>query len=228
MNKVATRQASSRAPKLAPKPASRQRGPQQRAEETREALLTTGLHMFTTQSYDGVSVRALELEADVQRGAVAYHFQSKEGLWKAVVGYILDRFTNHLGPLEPVLKDLDEEARLRAVITAFVRFSAETPELNRLIIQEGREESWRLDYLIATFIKDRFEWMEEMLGLLADPHTYYMSIGAATLVFDIEHECRALFGVDPTTDEFIKEHAARVADMLVYLRRKEAGESHDR
>lgn len=228
MNKVATRQASSRAPKLAPKPASRQRGPQQRAEETREALLTTGLHMFTTQSYDGVSVRALELEADVQRGAVAYHFQSKEGLWKAVVGYILDRFTNHLGPLEPVLKDLDEEARLRAVITAFVRFSAETPELNRLIIQEGREPSWRLDYLIATFIKDRFEWVEEMLGLLADPHTYYMSIGAATLVFDVEYECRALFGVDPTTDEFIKEHATRVADMLVYLRRKETGESHDR
>lgn len=224
MNKLATRQPPKRAPKPTPKAAVRQRGLQQRAEDTREALLKTALHMFTTQSYDGVSVRALEMEADVQRGAAAYHFQSKEGLWKAVIDYILDRFTKHLGPLEPVLKDLDEEARLRAVITAFVRFSAETPELNRLIIQEGREQSWRLDYLIATFIKDRFEWVEEMLGLLADPHTYYMSIGAATLVFDVEHECRALFDVDPTTDEFIKEHAARVADMLVYLRGRETAE----
>lgn len=213
---------------LATKPAQRRRGPQQRAEETRAALLETAVHIFTTHSYDGVSVRALETAAKVQRGAAAYHFESKEGLWKAAVGTILEKFVARLGPLETVLIDLDEEAQIRAAVTAFVRFSAETPELNRLIIQEGREDTWRLDYLVNTFIRDRFGRLRDTLNLLSNPHTYYMSIGAATLVFDVEHECKNLFGVDPTTDDFIRDHAARVADMVVYLRRKELAEKEAR
>ena len=205
----------------------RQRGPQQRAEETRAALLTTAVHIFTTHSYDGVSIRALETAANVQRGAAAYHFGNKEGLWKAAVGTILERFVARLGPLETVLIDLDEEAQIRAAVTAFVRFSAETPELNRLIIQEGREDTWRLEFLVNTFIRDRFGRLQDTLKLLSNPHTYYMAIGAATLVFDVEYECRNLFGVDPTSDEFIRDHAARVADMVVYLRRKELAETEE-
>ena len=112
-------------------------------------------------------------------------------------------------------------------MTAFVRFSAETPELNRLIIQEGREDTWRLEFLVNTFIRDRFGRLQDTLKLLSNPHTYYMAIGAATLVFDVEYECRNLFGVNPTSDEFIRDHAARVADMVVYLRRKELAETEE-
>ncbi len=183
--------------------------------------------MFTTLGFDGVSIRALEVAADVQRGAVSYHFEDKATLWKAAVEHILQNYSKHLGPLEAVLSDLDEESRLRVVITAFVRFSAETPELNRLIIQEGRHDTWRLHYLINTFIRDRFGWLQDSLELLNDPHAYYMAIGAATLVFDVEHECRELFGVEPKSDEFIKEHAERVADFVIYMRKKELEVSTD-
>ncbi|MGD1934747.1 MAG: TetR/AcrR family transcriptional regulator [Candidatus Phaeomarinobacter sp.] len=213
---------------IATKSVQRRRAPQQRAEETRAALLETAVHMFTTHSYDGISIRALETAANVQRGAAAYHFESKEGLWKAAVGTILERFVTRLGTLETVLIDLDEDEQIRAEVKAFVRFSAETPELNRLIIQEGREDTWRLDYLVNTFIRDRFGRLRETLNLLSNPHTYYMAIGAATLVFDVEYECKTLFGVDPKTDEFIRDHAARVADMVVYLRRKELAEEETR
>jgi hypothetical protein len=38
-------------------------------------------------------------------------------------------------------------------------------------------------------------------------------IGASAMVFDVEFECRRAFGIDPTTDEFIRMHAARIVDM---------------
>lgn len=211
--------------KISSKPTTRQRAPQGRAEETRTALLDIATAEFATHTYDGISVRALETAAGVQRGAAAYHFGDKAGLWKAAVDRILRSLEARIEPLSSMLQDLDEEARVRAVIAAFVRFSADTPELNRLIIQEGRTDSWRLHYLIESFHRNRFAWLRDMVGVLQDPHTYYMTIGAATLVFNAEHECRELFGIDPTSDEFIREHAARVADLIIFLRQQEKGKT---
>jgi AcrR family transcriptional regulator len=194
---------------------------QQRAAETRDALLDVATEAFASHTYDGVSIRALESSAGVQRGAAAYHFADKEGLWKAAIDRILAVLQSRIEPLAPILKDLDEDGRLRAVITAFVRFSAEAPELTRLVIQEGRADSWRLDYLISTFHHNRLAWLQDFVGIMKDPHYYYMAVGAATLIFNAEHECRELFGVDPMKDDFIREHANRVADMAVYLRNQE-------
>jgi len=194
------------------------RAPQQRAEETKTALLVTAIEMFSTLGYDGVSIRALETQAEVQRGAAAYHFGTKEDLWKRAIDRLLQRIIDAFQPLEQIILDLDEDARLRAVITALVRYSAEAPELNRLMVQEGRYDSWRLDYILDSFTRGQLEWSKDVLGLFSDPHTYYIIIGSSTFVFDVEFECRKLFGVDPTTDEFIRTHAARVADLVLATR----------
>ena len=191
------------------------RAPQKRAEETRETLIAMAIERFSSMGYDGVSVRALESDAGVQRGAVAYHFDNKETLWKRAVDRIAERFAKQFAPLEPIIRDLDPEDGLRAGIAAFVRFSAEQPELNRLMVQEGRHDSWRLEYIVDTFVAQRRDWLKDVFGMLSDPHLYYILIGSAAFVFDVEHECRRLFDVDPTTDEFIREHAARVADMTI-------------
>jgi TetR/AcrR family transcriptional regulator len=201
----------------------KKRNPQQRAEETKNTLLICATEMFTSQGFDGVSIRALETVAGVQRGAVAYHYKNKELLWKATVDRLLEIFASYIDPLQATLKDLDEDVRLRMVIAATVRFSAQTPEFSRLMVQEGRFKTWRLDYLLDNFLRARSSWLNETVGLLSDPHTYYIAVGAATLVFDVEHECKELFSVDPTTDDFIREHSTRVADMIIYLRNKAKG-----
>lgn len=201
-----------------PATALKPRAPQQRSQNTRNALLAEATEAFTSQGYDGVSVRALEAAAKVQHGAVAYHFKNKKNLWKAAVDGLLARFASHLDPLRATILDLDEEARLRVMITAIVRFSAQTPQFSRLMVQEGRFNTWRLHYLLDTFLRDRMAWLNDMIGLMDDPHTYYIGIGAATQVFDVEQSCRELFDVDPTSDAFIKEHASRVTDTLIFLR----------
>ncbi len=195
--------------------ATAKRGPQRRSEETRNAILEMAIEMFSSLGYEGVSVRALEVAAGVQRGAVAYHFDGKESLWKAAIDRLLERFGAHFDPLEKTFRDLDDTARMRALIAALVRFSAETPQFNRLLLHEGGHDTWRMTHIVDRFIRERLSWLGDFAGLLSNAHDYYIVIGAATFVFGVEYECRRLFEVDPTSDEFIREHAARVADLLL-------------
>lgn len=196
------------------------RGPQQRSQDTRNALLNAATELFTLQGYEGVSVRALETAAQVQHGAVTYHFKNKEMLWKAAIDELMANFASYIDPLRATMADLDDDARLRMIVAAIVRYSAQTPELSQLMVQEGRFDTWRLKYLLDNFMRDGRAWLVEMIDVLNDPHTYYIAIGAMTQVFDVAHACKELFGVDPSSDAFIKEHAGRVADMLIGMRRK--------
>lgn len=118
-------------------------------------------------------------------------------------------------------------AGIRKMIAVFIRFSAETPELSRLMVQEGRHDSWRLQYIIETFSRRRITWADELTGWLSDPHIFYIVIGASTLVFDVENECRHLFNIDPTTDEFIREHANQVAEVFLMLKNRRRKESRE-
>ena len=203
---------------------ARQRATQQRAEETQQAVLETALRAFSINGYDGVSLRTLEAEAGVQRGAVAYHFDNKETLWKRCVDLLVTRLDAHFEPLAATFLDFDAASRLRAAIAAFVRYSAENPELGRIITREGSQPSWRLSYIVAQFQPRRAQWLEIVGGLKLDAHLYYFVIGAGAFVFDVEYECREIFDVDPRSDAFIRDHAAMVADMTVALieRRREA------
>ena len=194
------------------------RAPQQRAELTRRSILKAAVELFSSLGFDGVSLRTIEAHAGVQRGAVAYHFDSKDALWRQAIDSVFERFEVHFAPLDSTLRDLDPDLRLRTAITAFVRFSAEMPELNRLMVQEGKQASWRLDYIIDRHMRPGFDRVTELLGSPLDPHTYYFIIGASAMVFNVEYECRIVFGVDPTTDEFIRDHASRVADLILRTR----------
>lgn len=51
---------------------------------TKENILQTALKLFATQGYDATSVRQISKEANANLSAISYHFESKEGLYKAV------------------------------------------------------------------------------------------------------------------------------------------------
>jgi len=198
------------------------RRPQQRALETRAALLDAAIEAFSTRGFDGVSVRQLEELAVVKRGLVAYHFSDKQGLWKAAVDRLFAQMGEAFGGRLTALADVPAREAARALLRAFVRFSAARPELNRLMIQECARASWRVDYIVGQHVRPMLEWLAGVLpdahGLVfgrGDPHRYYMLVGAATFVFSAEAECAGLFGVSPRTNAFVEHHAEQVLDLLV-------------
>jgi AcrR family transcriptional regulator len=199
-------------------PACRKRAVQKRAEETKSQILAAAIGLFSTFGYEGVSIRTVESQARVKRGLVAYHFGPKEELWKAAVDALFGDSNEMMIELATSMMDLAPEARSRAAIGAFVRFSAQRPEVSRLMVQEGRARSWRLDYLLEHYVRPRVDWITDALGEKLDAHRHYMMLGAATFVFDVESECEALFDVDPRTEEFANDHANAVSDMISAMR----------
>lgn len=193
----------------------RKRAVQQRAEETKDSLLAAGVDLFSSRGFEGVSIRAIEEASETKRGLVAYHFGSKENFWKAVAKRVFEQVPDASSKTRDALQGLDKEAQIRWYMTSFVYYSAEHPEISRLIIQEGKVSSWRLDYLVENYVRPRLDLFSELLGQELDAHMLYTFIGAATVVFDVEAECESLFGFNPRNKAFVKEHARRVCDLLI-------------
>ncbi len=56
----------------------------ERSQATRKTLMDVGLTLFAERGYSEVSVAELARRAGVSTGALYHHFQSKQGLFKAV------------------------------------------------------------------------------------------------------------------------------------------------
>lgn len=97
-------------------------------------LLDGARTLFARRGYEGASVRAITSRADVNLGAVTYHFGSKRALYdavaEAVVGPLrerVDRETSRDGP--PL-------SRLSGAVEAFFEHLEENPDLPHFILQE--------------------------------------------------------------------------------------------
>lgn len=203
-------------------PAAAPRRRQQRATETRAALLQAAMAAFSVGGFDSVSVRQLEETAAVKRGLVGYHFGDKEELWRAVVQRLFTALTDEFVDRVETLGDVAPVEAARALIKAFVRYSAANPELNRLMMQECAGESWRVACIVEDYLVPMLDRLSEALpqatALLwgdRDPHRYYLMVGAGAFVFSAEQECRHLFAVDPRAPDFVERHAELVAGLLL-------------
>ncbi len=195
---------------------------QQRAIETRTALLDTATAAFSAKGFDGISIRQLEELAGVKRGLVAYHFSDKDHLWRAVVDRLFGELAQEFVARIEALVDIAPEEAARGMVRAFVRYSAAHPELNRLMMQESMSDSWRVGYIVDQHIRPL---LDNLAGIMpeaadriwgsADPHRYYTFIGASAFVFTAEQECRRLFGRSPLEDDFVERHADFVVALLL-------------
>ena len=195
---------------------------QQRALETRTALLQTAITAFSEGGFDGVSVRQLEEGAGVKRGLVGYHFGDKEQLWRSAVGQLFDALREDFVGRVTTLGDVAPVEAARAMVRAFVRYSAAHPQLNRLMMQECTRDSWRVTCIVEEHIRPMLNGLTDALPAAAellwgdrDAHRYYLFIGAGAFVFSAEQECRQLFGTDPRAGDFVERHADLVAGLLI-------------
>lgn len=60
-----------------------------RGEETREKLILVGMKLFAMNGFNGVSMRNLAAEAEVNLATVGYHFGGKQGLYEAIIWEIV-------------------------------------------------------------------------------------------------------------------------------------------
>lgn len=195
---------------------------QQRALDTRDALLDTAIETFSRKGYDGASVRQIEELAGVNRGLVAYHFGDKAELWRLAAQRLFDGVRQALTAVVDDSTVSGKHSLAKAIARAFIQHSAQQPALNRLMIQESMQSSWRVDYLVEQQIKPMMTSLQREMPQVSetiwgsnDPHRYYAFVGAAAFVFSAAEECKRLFDTSPTDPGFIDEHAEYVLKLLI-------------
>jgi AcrR family transcriptional regulator len=197
---------------------------QERAQLTRDKLLKAAIGLFAERGYDAVGTRDVEAEAGVNRGLITYHFGSKEALWKAVIKALFDDQFEDLALVQRDADGLDPVEKLASAIRRFVEYSAHRPELNRIMVQEGKHDDWRLAWIVDRHVKPYYATTKRLYDDVvaqgvAPPmdhvHFHYILVGAAALIFAMAPECRRLSGRDPTDSKMVAAHADALVRLLL-------------
>ena len=194
---------------------------QERTEVARSKLINAGVPLFAEKGFDAVSIRDIEIASGVKRGMLIYHFDNKKKFWKAVADFTFQQIEYQRDLRLGIMGDISDREGLALMIRFFVRSYAQHPEVSRLMAQEARQDSWRIDYLVVTHIRPGTIALEkhvrEILNLSAREfaHWYYIMLSASATIFSFQPECKRLFGFDPRNEEVIEAHADMIVRMLL-------------
>ena len=179
--------------------------------------------LFSERSFDGATTRDIAAQAGVTQPLVTYHFHSKEELWRAAVDSLFDHLTQTLDDRAGGLRGVDEITSAKLLVREFITFSARNPQLHRIIMQESKADSTRMDYLVDRHVRPIYERTIELFESLARQgavpdipavHLYYILTGAGPTMFVLAPECRRLSSLDPSGDSVIEAHADAVCQLL--------------
>ena len=195
-----------------------------RSRDTRAKILDAALAAFAERGFDGARTRDIAARAGVNQGLITYHFASKHDLWRAAVDHIFALLREDFTSRQAVLEDADPLTRARLMIRPFVRFAAAHPELHRLMVEEGKSDGSRMQWLVDRHVRPLYEVSCRLLKTvraqgtlprLAPLHLHYMLIGAAAHLFVMAPECRRLTGQDPMNESVIETHADAIVTLLL-------------
>jgi len=201
---------------------------QERSQATRESLLKSAVASFASAGYDAASTRNIEEAAGVKRGLIRYHFGTKEALWKAATEWMFAHNNDRLFLDKEFGANLSAVDQLKFHIRVFVRFSAEHPELNRLMIREGMiqhgiDGNWRLQWMTDHYVKPWYERLEKLFSQAREQqgvvvmefhHFYYILMGAATLMFSMAPEAKLIANIEHSNPRLIEAHCDALLAIL--------------
>jgi AcrR family transcriptional regulator len=96
--------------------------------------LLAGRALFARHGFDGTSVRTLTSEAGVNLGAVTYHFETKEMLYRRVLDSVLGPIRERLEMLAKL--PLPAPERLELFVRGMFQHLKENPDIPRFFVQE--------------------------------------------------------------------------------------------
>jgi AcrR family transcriptional regulator len=112
----------------------------QHSEETREKILSSSLRLFARHGFTSTSVDDIGRAAGITKGAVYWHFTSKEDLFSAILQRIRKRWQEVI--FRPVSDQTTPLRRLEQLFVSYQAFFAESPEtclfLQRILLEEHK------------------------------------------------------------------------------------------
>jgi len=190
----------------------------QQRERTRERIVEAAIECFSERGFRASSTREIASRAGINQGLITYHFKTKDALWKAAADRLFGELRRRVMEPVPLIEELDPRERAREGIRLFVRFAAAHPELFRFMLEAGKSDDERMQWLVDSHLGPMYELLPTV-GAAAEgplrPHLQYILVGAGSVIFAVAPEARRLTGLDPAKPEAIEAHADVVANLLV-------------
>jgi TetR/AcrR family transcriptional regulator len=199
--------------------------PRATAPDARARILTAALVQFAEHGYEGTRTAEIARQAGVTHPLVHYHFRTKDQLWKAVVDEALGRLRAAFDGTATELRDVGSRERLKILVRRFVRFSAEHPDVTRLMIREGAHDTPRLRWLVRHHVGALIRPFEETLAAgqregwakpLPRAHVLFLCVGAASYVFSATAMLRLTHQIDVRSPAAIEAHADTLVEIMFH------------
>src|ERR1700750_1310894 len=130
----------------------RKRAEQQRALETRGAILDAAIAEFAARGFEGASIRAIAERLGLQHPLITYHYRSKDILWRAAAEHAFAQIRAGWDNSAPENSDLPPLARLREEYATLFRYTVAFPEFHRFMRQEALSNNPRLKWVAKTVL----------------------------------------------------------------------------
>lgn len=190
----------------------------------RIAILRAATQEFAARGFSGATTVEIARLAGVTQPLVHHHFGSKEKLWSAVLTELFGGLEQAIARASQPVADEDGRDRLQRLLRTVILFSAERPELSRLIRLESTsghasfEELYthHLEPLLAFF--DTTLRQAEAAGVvrpLDRGFVYFALIGAGTQLFAEPTTARRAFGLDPFDPRVANAYADFIIDVML-------------
>lgn len=196
---------------------------QSRAIETRAKILEAAVTEFADKGFDGASTRAIAERAEVRHALLIYHFQSKRGIWEAVMTDILTEFRDTFERRLAGLEGVDDVTKLQLLHADFIRLAALRPELHWLMSHEAGQGGERIEWIADNLLDKNFTTFTTLIlsaqgqgrYVAGDPiHLHYVFLGAAARIFMLAGEVQKIAGRSPFDADFIEEHILVCRDLF--------------
>lgn len=201
-------------PKKQPEPKTAPRKEQQRSIDTRERIIDAAIVEFGNHGFEGASTREVARQAGARHTLITYHFDGKEGLWRAVMARLTKSFVDAQSQRLAGLRGVDKTIQLKLLLTEFVRYSANDLNLHK-IMTHAAASSPLLDDLVRETLGPYFAMIADLIKAAqkkgefveGDPnHLHYLFIGATTRIFMQAAEAKRILGVSPLEPAFVDRH----------------------
>ncbi|MFT5115829.1 MAG: TetR/AcrR family transcriptional regulator [Parasphingorhabdus sp.] len=192
-----------------------QRARQQRSIKTRTKIISSAVIEFADHGFEAASTRQIAKNAGVQHTLINYHFKNKDGLWKAAISDLYERFEEMYTSRLSGLRGVDTSTKLRLILEDFIHFGANNPHFHWLMAHEASKGGKRMDWLLKTYIKEFIDLITSMIKeaqiegrfVQGDPyHLLYVFVGAVSHLYMLASEVEKVARVSPSSQKFLEKH----------------------
>jgi AcrR family transcriptional regulator len=135
------------------RPTELRRAEQQRAQDTRSAILNAALSEFAAKGFEAASIRNIADRVGLQHPLITYHYRSKDVLWQAVAEYVFEHIRREWDDYLAETPAVSPVDHVKGMYKALFRFTVDFPEFHRFMLQEFLSYSPRLQWLADTVLK---------------------------------------------------------------------------